>query len=306
MSIINKARNILGPSLNKKVIRTTITLVDDEFKDGKNQIVVSGLRTSCAINYGNGSVMPSAEIVIYGLALKTMNKLLRIRWQDLNSMQNLVRIDAGDDGSELKPAFQGNITFAYIDTGSAPDIALRIQSVSAVYQAYRPAEPIAYSGSKSVVSAIREISGRMGYLFENSGVPESLSMNDVTLIDTDLNKIRRLCKAYQIDLYIDSGVISIAPEGEARSIRIPIITPKSGMIGYPAPTMQGVEVNCFYDPLIRFGGIIRIKDSIMETTNGDWRVFGATINIESEMPEGAWSMNLKAAHRGGNVTAISK
>lgn len=307
MNLLDKVKNTLGTSLSKKVIRTTIRLVDDTFKDGEsNVLTIEGLRTLCVVTYGNGLIMPTAHITIYGLSMDVMNKLVRIRWQDMNSMRNMIKVEAGEQAGQLFSVYDGNITFAYIDTSSAPNIALRIQCVAAVYEAYKPATPVSYKGRSSVVGAISGICEKIGFTFENNGVPETLYMEDVTLTDTDINKIRRLCSAYKIEPYIESNNIAITPQGGARGLPIPVITPESGLIGYPVPTIQGVDLKCFFDPMIRFGGIIRIKDSLIETTNGDWRLFGVTINLESELPNGNWFMDLRAAHRGDNNVAISR
>lgn len=293
-------------NLSKKVIRTTITLVNDKFSDGSNRIVAEGLRTLCMVQFGGGAIMPHAEVAIYGLNMEAMHKLTRIRWRDINSMQNIIRVEAGDEGGDLSLVYEGNITFAYIDMSNAPDVAFRIRSITAVYNAYLPTPSSMIVGDYPVAHAIENIALGMGYEFENNGVPESLTMTDTTLVDTELNKIRKLCRDYEIDLYIEHNLIAIAPQGAPRRLKVPVISPSTGMIGYPIPTMQGVDVKCFYHPSIRFGGLIKIANSVMETCNGDWRVFGVTINIESELPNGNWFMNIRATHNEQNNDAISR
>lgn len=287
--------------MDKKAIRTTITLVNDKFDDDTNQIIAEGLRTICNIQFGGGAIMPYAEIIIYGLRLDVMHKLMRVRWQDINSMLNTIRVE-----TEGAIVYEGNITFAYIDTSNAPNVSLRIRSITAIYESLAPAVPVVYFGERSVAGIIEDIATKMGYSFVNNGVPDTLVADDLTLEDTDLNKIRKLCRDYQIDLYIENRSITITPQGASRDIRIPLITPKTGLIGYPVPTMQGVDFRCLYDPMIRFGGLVRIQDSLMETTNGDWRIFGTTIQLESEMPGGAWFIDVRATHNEPNATAISR
>lgn len=291
--------------MNKKIIRTTITLIGDTFAQG-NPLVTESLRTICAINFGNGSVVPTAEVIIYGLNMPAMLKLMRIRWRDIRSMQNTIKIEAGEQGSELTTVYEGNITFGYVDMSNAPDVAFRITSSTSILDMYTAATPITFKGVTPVVQALGEIADAMGYELENNGVPDSLTMKDVTLTDTNLNKIRALCKRYQIDLYVEQKRISIAPQGGSRNIPIATLRPCSGLIGYPAPTMQGVDVRCLFSPAIRFGGVIRIADSIMATCNGDWRVFGVTLNLESEVPGGNWFMDIRATHNEPNNVAISR
>ncbi len=291
--------------MNKKIIRTTITLVGDTFSQG-NPLITENLRTICTINFGNGSVVPTAEIMIYGLNMPAMLKLMRIRWRDIRSMQNTIKVEAGEQGSELTTVYEGNITFGYVDMSNAPDVAFRITSSTAILDMYTASSPITFKGVTPVVQAISDITESMGYTLENNGVLDSLTMTDTTLVDTNLNKIRALCKRYDIDVYFGQKTVSIAPQGSPLNIPIATLRPGSGLIGYPAPTMQGVDARCLYSPAIRFGGVIRIADSVIEPCNGDWRVFGVTLNLESEVPGGNWFMDIRATHNEPNNAAISR
>lgn len=293
-------------SMNKKVIRVTITLNGETFAKDASILTSEQLRTLCSINFGGGSVVPHADIAVYGLPMTSMLKLTRVRWRDIKSMMNTIKIEAGDQGAELATVFEGNITFAYIDMSNAPDVSLKITSSTAALNIYQPSSPITFSGEQSVVGAIEKLCGKIGCELENNGVPETLTMTDTTLVDTDLNKIRALCKRYQIDLYIEQKRISIAPQGAPRQTKIATLRPGSGLIGYPVPTMQGIEVRCLFNPGITFGGLIRVADSVIESCNGDWRVFGVTLNLESEMPGGNWFMDIKATYNEPNNAAISR
>ena len=293
--------------MKKKVIRTTITLLEDIFDEsGSNVLIAEGLRTSAMIRFGGGAIMPMAEVVIYGLSFQVMRKLTRIRWRDMSSMMNQVRIEAGEQNEDLLTVFEGNITDAIIDTMQAPEIGLRISGMAGIREAYSPVSPTSYPGEKSVVSAIREIAASMGYSFENSGVPESLTMRDVTLVETSLNKIRRLCASYQIDLYVENYLIAIAPQGAPRAIYMSVVSPSNGLIGYPTPTIRGVDFRCLWTPEIRYGGLVRIKDSLIETVNGDWRVFGVMSHLETERPNGQWFSHVMATFKDPNNAAISR
>lgn len=292
--------------MDKKVIRSTITLANDSFPDGTNRIIAEGLRTSCTVQFGGGAIVPHADIVIYGLSMDVMVKLTRIRWRDIQSLQNSIKIEAGDAGKKLMTAYEGNITFGTIDMSNAPDIAFRIKSTTAAHDIYMPASPITYAGEKSVVAAIKELSENIGYIFDNNGVPDDLIMTDTTLVDTDLNKIRALCKRYKLELYVVTGYISIAPQGWPLNGRMAVITPKSGLLGYPIPTMQGIDFRTVYHPDIRFGGLVKIDDSAITTANGVWRIFGVTMSLESEMPGGSWWMDVRATYSEGNNAAIAR
>lgn len=45
---------------------------------------------------------------------------------------------------------------------------------------------------------------------------------------------------------------------------------------------------------------------MIESCNGDWRVFGVTLSLESEMPGGNWFMDIRATYNEPNNAAISR
>lgn len=304
--LVNYVTNSLTTSLNRKIIRVTITLVGDTFSNGKNTIVLERLRTRVDLVFGNGSIMPSAYVKIYGFNIKAMEKLIRIRWVDIQSMQNQIKVEVANEGESFLTVYQGNVTFANIDSSAIPDMALSIESITGVYNAYLPATPLSFKGSRPVADVMEEIATGMGYRFSNNDVPTGLMIKDATLNDTGINKLRKLAKDYQIDLYITFSEIVISRRGSPRQTQMPVISPKSGLIGYPTPTMQGIQFQCLYNEAVQFGGLVAVRDSIIEPCNGQWRVFGITTTLESEVPGGSWFMDVKATWPEASNVAISR
>lgn len=294
------------PSLKEKRIKVTILLSgeDKDFDgDGNNTLVFDGLRTECRINYGNGSVMPTANVRIFGLKLSNMLTLLRVQWNTKEALQNMIQIEAGDK-DKMSVVYKGNITFAKPDFGSAPDVCLNIESSTGYYHQIVPTPPRSFEGEIDVAEAISQLAGDMGMSFENNGVTAKLS--NQYLPDSALGKVQMLAKNADLDLYIDNDTIAIAPKGAPRMVDVPVIKPTTGLIGYPVPDLIGVQFACLYDPALRFGGLVEIEDSIIPTCNGKWRVFGMNITLESYSPSGKWEVFIKAAHAESEAVHVAK
>ncbi len=292
---------------NRKVIRITLTLSgkNESFaSDNKNKLSATGLRINTEINYGNGAIAPHARIKAYGLPMETMEKLLRIKWNDIKALRNNVTIETGEQGEELSQAFKGGITFAYPDFGDAPNVALVIEAQTAVLEKMTPTDAESYEGEHDVVNIMGNICKRMGYSLDPNGVSEKLS--NVYLCNTDIEKVKWLAEAANLNLYIESNTISVTKKGQPRTLKIPVISPETGLISYPAPTMIGVQFKCFYDPLVRFGGIVRITGSQISICNGDWLVYGIRTILETEQDSAQWFMEVAASRRGDNYAAIKK
>ena len=114
--------------------------------------------------------------------------------------------------------------------------------------------------------------------------------------NTELDKIRHIVAAANIDVYIDNETVAITPKGQPRMIDVPIVSPNTGLIGYPIPDLQGVKLQCLYDKALRFGGLIKVAGSLIEQCNGRWRVFGLSLDLESQTPGGKWLADIKAAN----------
>ncbi|WP_236513529.1 hypothetical protein, partial [Escherichia coli] len=62
-----------------------------------------------------------------------------------------------------------------------------------------------------------------------------------------------------------------------------------------------------YDPLVRFGGIVQIRESIIgDVVNQDWRVYGLVATLEANIPQGKWQMNVNATWRNSKDAAVQR
>lgn len=295
-------------NIDEKVLKVSIKLgqqSDSWNAQGDDTLVAEGFRVSCQINYGNGSPLPSAKIKIFGLPLDVMMKLLRVRWNTEQAMQNMVQVEAGTHDN-LRVIFTGNITFAYPDFTAMPEVCLNIESHTAVLWQLKPAEPVSHEGEADVATVIRQLTEKMGRKFENNGV--NVKISNTYLDGTELAKIQKIAAHADIDVYVDNDTIAIAPKGQPRSTDIPLLRPDTGLIGYPIPDLQGVQLRCLYDTALKFGGLIEISGSQIEQCNGRWRVFGMMLDLESQVPNGKWFAEIKASNveNGADDVKIAK
>ena len=258
-----------------KKLRVTIILGHKgaTFDDKNNTIVAENLRVSATVQSGNGSVLPNAKIMIYGLSQNVINQVAKISWNIKQERLNMIKLDASSDGGKsYTTVYFGTIIFAYPNYGSVPEVILTVDSATALEHQVLPTKPLSFKDEVDVASAIAEICKSMDMRFENSGVTAKVS--NPYLPQTALDQIKKLCEAVDATMVVELDTISIAPRGHPRKIKVPIISPQTGLIGYPTPTLQGVSLQCLFDPLIKHNGQIEVKNSLIESTNGQWRIYG--------------------------------
>ncbi|EMA4783461.1 hypothetical protein AB6F55_08145 [Providencia hangzhouensis] len=280
-------------AFNRKRIRLTLKLngKDEVFtSDNKNKLSAVGLRISAEVSFGYGSPAPYARVRVYGLPQETMNKLITAKFQQVKTLRTLITIEAAEGEGDFAQVFSGGIFMALPEYSEAPNVSIVIEAISAVFESKLPTPAESYEGSHSVAEIISGICKRIGFSFESNNV--NAMVDNPYLTGSDLEKIRWLCVNNDLDLYLGNNSVAIAPKGAPRNIKIAVISPDTGLIGYPVITNIGATFKCLYDPSIQFGALVRVKGSQIELCNGEWRVYGLRAQLETEMDSARWFMEI--------------
>lgn len=289
-------------SFQKKKIRVTLALGQDglNFDDKNNTVIIEDMRVSATVNGGRGAVQPSAQVMIYGLSMQILNRITKIKWNTEAKKLNSIRLETSSDGGKTySTLYYGTIIFASPNFSSSPEVILTIDSITAFNHQIQPVKPVSFKGEVDVAAVIEQICKNMGMRFENNGVTAKIS--NPYLPQPSLGQIAELCKAVDAQMVVDMDTVAIMLSGQPRKLQIPVISANTGLIGYPTPTIQGVDFQCLFDPFVRFNGMVEIKDSIIEMANGRWHIYGLTHYLESEVAGGKWFSQVHADQVGSGV-----
>lgn len=221
---------------------------------------------------------------IFGLKQSDMNTITSYPINIARQQQNTVVVYA-IDGDQESMVFAGNIVKAWPDYSRMPDVCLRIQAQSAVSAALKTVSPRSFRAPVDVAEVMRVIADSMGFAFENSGV--DIKLPDIYLASTDLEQARELAKTAGIQLNIERGILSIWPNGSHRNAVIPLLSAKTGMIGYPSFDGTFCTFDTLYNPSLISGGLVKVE-SENENAAGQWQVLRMSHWLECEKPDGAW------------------
>jgi hypothetical protein len=284
-------------ALVERLINVTIGLAQGAgqpttFSDGGGDTVtLKGLRTSAKIAKAGGPSDCTMDLTIYGMTRSQMNQLSTLGMQINLVPKNSVVVTAGDNGATPATVFVGYILSAYADFQAQPDVAFRIAAHSGLPQSVIPAEASSYKGAGDVVTIMSSLATKMGLSFENSGVTGKLSN---PYFSGSLRDQAQACAtAANISMIIDNGKLAIWPKNGSRGGQIPLVSPDTGMIGYPAYTAYGIMLMSLFNPSIGFGGKIKVQ-SELPAACGEWSVYGLDHDIESMMPGGKWQSTIMA------------
>lgn len=257
----------------------------------KNSVTLTGYRVSASIVKAGGiASQGQLQLRVYGMSLALMNQLSTLGKTPIYVGKNIISVSAGDE-TGVSLVFQGTISQGITDLSGAPESCFSVSAFSLLYQAVQTIPATSFQGSVDAALILQGLATQMGLSFENNGV--SVILNNPYFYGSALSQVRDCIQAAGIEWNQgDNGILAIWPQGGSRGGAIPLISPATGLIGYPYPSGNGLlGLRCEFNPQINFGAKIQVESSIKPAV-GIWQICSLVHDIESETPGGAWFTSL--------------
>jgi hypothetical protein len=262
---------------------------------GKDTLKLTNLRVSASVIVQGGIGMGNAQLRIWGMTDAQMNRISTLGISRFEGRENnYVLVEAGDDTSPARSiVYNGDIFDAWADFQGQPDVPFHVISTTIVAGKLKPVTATELPGLVDVPAAVQMLVEKQGMQFENNGVTAD---NTVKVINQVLNgtgpqQLQQLIDAadiaHTIDPQTNPPTYAIWPKNGWRSGPVPLISPRTGMVGYPAFTANGIVVTTVYNPAIRYGAQVKVESQI-PGANRIWSVRNLTHTLDAEMPGGNW------------------
>lgn len=277
----------------KRAIDLTISLGKGDFGDAgqSNTKTYTGLRVSAQIQKMGDPGFDTAEIRVWGLTPSDMNRITTLGKPLTYTRVNSATVTAGDADSGMSQVFTGTIQSAYQDFADMPEASLNMTCFAGIVDAMKPVDPVSYNGPVDVATVLSGLANRMGRQFENNGV--SVILSNPYFSGTAKQQVAAAVHAANIYSYDDGTTLAIWPKTGSRTSTQYLISPQSGLVGYPKFQDYGTELQSLWYPGLAYGQKIFLQTSLTPAS-GEWVVNGLSLDLESEMPGGAWFQNIKA------------
>lgn len=267
---------------------------------------LSGLRSSVDIVHAGGNSLAVADIRIWGMPLDIMNRLTVLNvYATPERRNNRVTISAGDEDSGVAVCFVGGIQEAWTDASNPPDVAFQVSAASAFVENIKPIPPTSYRGSVEVATVVAGIAAQMGMGLENGGVTSRIA--DPYLPGALGAQLQSICRAADIEYTIDTvrRVVAIWPRGGTRDGAALIMSPETGLVGYPSFTQTGVRLRSLYNPSLIFGMKLEVRSELTAAC-GTWVVANVNHNLDADVPGGAWFTEVECTLFGRSPPIIGR
>ena len=281
-------------SFTLKQLTVNITLASGTFSNGSNSVSLTGLRTEVTIDKDGHPSKNASKIKIFGMLEDDMNKLTTVAFKALAVKKNFIQVLAGDAENGMSVAFQGEITGAFANYKSPPNLVFQIEAMEGFYPSIKPCAPKSYKGGVAVATVMSSLASQMEVAFENNGV--TAQVHSPYLTGSAMNQASMLAAAANIEFGVDNGTMFIAPRGAARKNTqvVPLISAETGMKEYPTFDKKGIKVETLYNPSVQLGGLIKVQ-SVVAVACGTWRVNGLKHHLSALHAGGPWLTTINAS-----------
>lgn len=236
-----------------------------------------------------------AEVAIFGMKQADMNALT-VAWANPPVvLDHIVIIEANNTGLNdgWVQIFKGTIIEAQPDYRAAPDVSFSLLAVTGYFQKINPAAPTSYPETVDIGVAASDIIDRMGapWTYVDGGATGVLS--NPYFWGTLWDQLAQACAAANADFYVQGDEILIVPGGQPRqSAPSVILTPESGLIGYPMFERSGLNVTALFDPAFLCGTPLDIQSAV-PNASGRWYPYSIYHVLEARTPRGQWVSQLQ-------------
>lgn len=287
-------------SFTEKRLKVVITLADDSCtvfdSSGNNTLTIETLRMTATTLICNRQAS-QLDLKIYGMRAHDMDALTSA-WIDSNAIRdNRVELYA-DNGDGYKLVFKGTIIEAQPLYKMAPDVPFQILGMISYFNTIEVSQPLAYSGTVSMKTIGQDLAGKMGLSFASEGI-DGINLNNPNYPGTVFDQLRDACYDAKVDFYFQGTTLVFTPvEKPFSNTPTVVLSPTSGLVGYPEYGRRGLIVTAFYDPAFLCGSAIEIQNSAVKGTNGRWYPFSAQFNLSANFPRGPWEAVLQCNKAG--------
>lgn len=279
-------------SFTQKELEITVVLGKGTFDGQGNTKVMRGLAMQCDIEKVNLPDKNKAKVQIYGLKLEDMEQMTTLAFLPLETQKNYVQIKAGEKDQELSLVFKGEITTAFADFNSAPDIVFNIEALAGYFPALKAIPATSAAGEVALEGLLAKLAKQAEYTLVNKGVTGSVV--NPYLVGSPFDQIRRLAADNAFQVIFDDEEIIALPKGKAREGNTVVLSKDTGLIGYPTFSSEGISLSCCYEKNLQIGGLVKLE-TVVPKASGIWKITKLSHKLSANFSgQNYWESSIEA------------
>lgn len=280
-------------SFTQKALRVKFVIARNNVKfpgTNSNTLTLTGMRTSARID-AVARLQTQAEVEVWGMAPADMNALT-VAWVNPPFVfDNALIIEANSTGgpSGWVQVFKGTIIEAQPKYGDAPNVSFRCLATCGYFQKVNSASPTSFTGQTDIGAIAQALVHAMGPPWTLTIAPDvSGVLTNPYFWGSLWDQLASACGAAHCDFFVNSDEILITSANKPRSSKAAVLlTPETGLIGYPSFERSGLSVVARFDAAFLCGTALDIRNNV-PAANGRWYPIALSHLLEANKPDGAW------------------
>ncbi|MGL4208298.1 MAG: baseplate hub protein [Candidatus Adiutrix sp.] len=271
-----------------KIIEINIVMSGGAIKN------INNLACDLEINKPGLPAKNQAKVRIWGLPYEDMSLLTMLAFEPHSLTKNIITIRAGEKKGPLGVVFQGEISSAFADFNTAPDVTMHLLAQSGIFPQQVAEGPLSIKGEAQAAHLIEKLAHTLGYSFKNEGV--SASVRNGVFNGSPLKKIQDIANQVGAELILDDDTLVLIPHGAHRQgLPVPLDS-TSGLVGFPTFNQDGISLKTIYNPNLVYGGLVAVK-SVVPRASGLWKITRLNHKLTAlKAKNGAWHSHLEACY----------
>lgn len=183
-------------------------------------------------------------------------------------------VEAGRESIGAFQLFSGDITECSV--AQPPDIVLTLKAKTGQYS-----KGLVLSRSMGASTPLSTIARAVADSLKLDLVFEARDRNVANYAFTGgaLKEVDKLGEAGGVNAFVDDGRLIVKDYNAPLSRETHVLSARSGMVGVPELTEQGVKVRYLLDPATKLGGRLTIESELNPAANGDYVIYGLSFEV---------------------------
>jgi hypothetical protein len=216
---------------------------------------IAALRVTFNVHKNTNQTPSELDARIYNLAPATMKKIIQF---------GRVQLSAGYKYGQYGLIFDGKVVQYRRGKENPTDTYLDIKAFDG--------DALSKSISRHRFEAGTKESTALNQFIKDLGIPPGYIS---PLVGTDIllrpwiiagmthKYIRDLMLKYNAHAYPDLNKFHVVPQKEYLPGVAVVLSPKTGLVGIPEATPEGIQIRCLLNPKIRLGGLVKLDNSLI-------------------------------------------
>jgi hypothetical protein len=222
---------------------------------GGEGLELSALRVSFNVHSNTATTPAALEARIYNLSPDTMKKVVQF---------GRVKLMAGYKYAQYGVIFDGKVVQYRRGKENPTDTYLEINAFDG--------DDLSKSITRRRYEAGTKESHILNDLIRDTGMPAGdvspavgtqILVRPWIMAGMTQKYIRDLMLKYNANCYPELGKLHVVPQREYRKSEIVVLSPRTGLVGIPEATPEGIQIRCLLNPKLRLGGLVQLDNKLI-------------------------------------------